>query len=493
MRIRQHRVAVVVLSVLIGVAGAAPAASAASARAAGAQSASAVSVTTHTPVMGPSLLSAAQLAAWYNHVQGGALPNVPTVHNNIGTLASLFIQQGNLTGVRGDIAFVQSIIETGWFMFPSYGQIRPWFNNFAGLYAFDGRANGTTCAAEAAPSRCFASPAIGIRTQIDLLHGYADATTRNQPGLLARPPSDRIGVAPIWELFGGASGKAIWATSPTYGIDIIRLYSEALVFNGANAACLPYYPGSTLNQSGTGYWVAQSDGGVQSFGAAHFYGSAGNLRLNKPVIGSDATTNGYWLVATDGGIFNYGAARFYGSTGNIRLVAPVLGMSRTIDSRGYWLSAFDGGVFSYGDARFFGSMGGKHLNQPVLGMARTGSGRGYWLVAADGGIFSFGDARFYGSLGATHIPAPIVSMQPTSSGHGYWMLGADGRVYPFGDAGNFGGVAGCGFGSTARLLPSPSNHGYWIEARSGTVIALGDARRLGFPAVITGTAVGLMG
>jgi hypothetical protein len=489
MRIRQHRVAVVVLTVLLGAAGIAPAANASTARA---QSVSATSVTTHTPVMGPSLLNPTQLARWYNHMRGGVPPNVPSVHNNIGTLASLFIQQGNLTGVRGDIAFVQSIIETGWFSFPSYGQIRPTFNNFAGLYAFDGRANGTTCAAETPPSRCFPSPQIGIRTQIDLLHGYADATTRNQRGLLARPPSDRIGVAPIWELFGGASGKAIWATSPTYGIDIIRLYSEALVYNGANAACLPYYPGSTLNQSGSGYWVAQSDGGVQSFGNARFYGSAGNLRLNKPVVGSDSLSGGYWLVATDGGIFNYGAARFYGSTGNIRLVAPVLGMSRTVDARGYWLSAYDGGVFSFGDARFFGSMGGKHLNQPVLGMARTGSGHGYWLFASDGGIFSFGDAHFYGSLGARHIPAPIVDMRPTRTGHGYWMLGADGRVYSFGDAANVGGVAGCGFGSAARIMPSPSNHGYWILTRAGTVIALGDARRLGFPARITGTAVGLM-
>jgi hypothetical protein len=73
------------------------------------------------------------------------------------------------------------------------------------------------------------------------------------------------------------------------------------------------------------------------------------------------------------------------------------------------------------------------------------------------------------------------------------MLAADGHVYAFGDAHNYGGVSGCGFGSVARLLPSPSNHGYWIETVSGTVIALGDARRLGFPARITGSAVGLMG
>jgi hypothetical protein len=458
-----------------------------------ARSAAASRPTTHTPVMGANLLNAAQLARWYNHERGGVPPNVPGVGNNIQALAQIFIDEGRTQGVRGDIAFVQSIIETGWFSFPANGQIRPWFNNFAGLFAFNNRPRGYHCSEETKPSRCFATPQLGVRTQIQLLRGYADSTTRNM-NLLIHPPSDRIGVAPIWELFGGSSGQAIWATAPDYGIDIIKLYSEALVYSGARAACLPYWPGGSATQSGNGYWVAGSDGGIQSFGNAPFYGSAGNLPLVKPVVGgeSNPSGSGYWLVATDGGVFKYGATGFYGSTGNLRLVAPVLGMKRTASGHGYWLVAYDGGIFSFGDAHFYGSMGGKHLNAPVLGIERTASGKGYWLFASDGGLFSFGDAHFYGSLGGRHLPAPIVSMQRTPSGRGYWMLGADGSVYTFGDAQFYGSVAGCGFSSASRLLPSPSGHGYWIETVDGTVIALGDARRLGFPARITGTAVGLM-
>ncbi|MCU1426407.1 MAG: Esterase [Actinomycetia bacterium] len=449
--------------------------------------------TTHTPVMGANLLNADQLARWYNHVRGGTPPSAPGVNNDVRVLAQTFIDEGRMQGVRGDLAFVQSIIETGWFSFPDYGQIRPWFNNFAGMFAFNGRARGYHCSDEAAPSRCFASAAVGIRTQIQLLRGYADSTTRNMR-LLIHPPGDRIGVAPIWELFGGSSGKAIWATAPNYGVEIIKLYSEALVYSGARAACLPYSPGGSSAQSGRGYWVAGSDGGIQTFGSAQFFGSAGNLPLRKPIIGAESNPagSGYWMAATDGGIFNYGRAGFYGSTGRIHLVAPILGMKRTVQGHGYWLVAFDGGVFSFGDARFHGSMGHRHLNAPVLGMERTASGNGYWLFASDGGLFSFGDARFYGSLGARHLPAPIVSMARTASGRGYWMLGADGSVYSFGDAPFYGSVAGCGFSSASRLLASPTGHGYWVETVDGTVIALGDARRLGFPARITGTAVGLM-
>ena len=36
---------------------------------------------------------------------------------------------------------------------------------------------------------------------------------------------------------------------------------------------------------------------------------------------------GYWLVAADGGIFSFGNAHFYGSTGSVHLNRPIVGMS----------------------------------------------------------------------------------------------------------------------------------------------------------------------
>ncbi len=116
-------------------------------------------------------------------------------------------------------------------------------------------------------------------------------------------------------------------------------------------------------------------------------------------MASTPSGKGYWLVAADGGIFSFGDAHFHGSTGARRLNQPIVGMAPTLKGRGYWLVAADGGIFSFGDARFHGSTGGLRLHQPIVGMAPTPTGKGYWLVAADGGVFAFGDASYRGGLG----------------------------------------------------------------------------------------------
>ena len=182
---------------------------------------------------------------------------------------------------------------------------------------------------------------------------------------------------------------------------------------------------------------------------------------------------GYWLVARDGGIFSYGDAGFFGSAGSLPLNAPIVGMAATPDGGGYWLVAADGGIFSYGDARFSGSSrrhgperaGGRHgghprrrgllaggratagssatatpassaprarsaLAAPIVGMAAGPGGGGYWLVARDGGVFGYGDAPYHGSLGGTALRAPVVGMAATRDGGGLLArpgLGAAGR------------------------------------------------------------------
>jgi len=84
-------------------------------------------------------------------------------------------------------------------------------------------------------------------------------------------------------------------------------------------------------------------------GDAVFYGSAGSLPLNKPIVGMASTPSGhgYWLVASDGGIFSFGDAVYYGSTGSLSLNKPIVGMAPTVDWHGYWLVASDGGVFAF--------------------------------------------------------------------------------------------------------------------------------------------------
>ena len=219
-----------------------------------------------------------------------------------------------------------------------------------------------------------------------------------------------------------------------------------------------------------------SDGGVFSFGDAQFYGSTGNLHLNKPIVGMAATADGkgYWLVASDGGIFSYGDATFYGSTGSMVLNKPIVGMAATADGKGYWLVASDGGIFSYGDATFYGSTGSMVLNQPVVAMAATAAGNGYWLVAADGGIFSFGTTTFFGS-GPQQVQGvtDFNSFAAATDGGGYIMANASrGYLLNFGDA-RYGGI-GFNPADTSPLagLTQPvatANYSYWDATQAGGV------------------------
>ena len=121
------------------------------------------------------------------------------------------------------------------------------------------------------------------------------------------------------------------------------------------------------------------------------------------------TGNGYWLVASDGGIFSFGDAHFHGSTGGIHLwTARSSAWPPPPTGNGYWLVASDGGIFSFGDAAL-PRLHRRHcsLGAPIVGMAATPTGNGYWLVASDGGIFTFGDAPYNGSA-AGHLDGWLV-------------------------------------------------------------------------------------
>jgi hypothetical protein len=227
-----------------------------------------------------------------------------------------------------------------------------------------------------------------------------------------------------------------------------------------------------------GYTEVASDGGIFAFGKAPFFGSTGNIKLNKPIVGMTWTRSGkgYYLVASDGGVFAFGDAAFLGSTGNTRLNSPVVGMRVTPSGKGYYLVASDGGIFSFGDATFRGSTGAIKLNKPIVGMAVTPSGQGYWLAASDGGIFAFGDAPFLGSTGNIKLNSPVVGMAATSTGKGYWFVASDGGIFNFGDAAFFGSTGAIKLNKPiVAMIATPIDKGYWLVASDGGIFAFGDA------------------
>src|SRR5690606_5109300 len=87
--------------------------------------------------------------------------------------------------------------------------------------------------------------------------------------------------------------------------------------------------------------------------------SGTNGRLDVAAAVTDRP-GGFVLFAADGGAFTFGDAQFRGSAGDIRLNQPIVAAA-TAGTRGYWAAAGDGGVFAFG-VPFLGSMGGTRLN-----------------------------------------------------------------------------------------------------------------------------------
>jgi hypothetical protein len=231
-----------------------------------------------------------------------------------------------------------------------------------------------------------------------------------------------------------------------------------------------------------GYWLVASDGGIFTYGRAHFRGSTGGIDLAKPIVGMAPTADGlgYWLVASDGGIFRFGDAQFHGSGAKMALDAPVVGMAALPTGGGYWIVTAKGEVVPFGSANGYGGAQGRHLSSPVVGMAATPTGNGYWLVTASGQVLAFGGAHPYGDASGLRLKKPVVAMAVAPGGTGYWLLGSDGGIFNYGSA-HF-------YGSTGRepltapvigIAASPNGHGYWLVATDGGVFAFGNAAFLG--------------
>ncbi len=261
-------------------------------------------------------------------------------------------------------------------------------------------------------------------------------------------------------------------------LTLLPLLVAGLTLGSSRAQAAPLQSPPPLSRPSAGYWLAAADGGIFTYGDAAFYGSAGGLRLDRPVVAMAAPSHGrgYWLVGGDGGIFSFGDVGFHGSTGDRRLNRPIVGMAATPTGAGYWLVASDGGIFSFGDAGFYGSTGDIALNQPIVGMAATPTGQGYWLVARDGGVFGFGDAGFYGSTGDIKLNQPVVTMAATPSGRGYWLAAADGGMFSFGDAEFLGSTGAIKLNRPiVGMTPTGLGDGYWLVASDGGIFSFGDA------------------
>ncbi len=124
--------------------------------------------------------------------------------------------------MRGDLAFIQGVIESAYFSVAAG-------DNYAGIGACDSCSGGFV----------FASPRDGVRAQIQLLRNYADPDSRadnlTYPPVKGLYPADPVvaartfdrfflkGKVPLWNMMGNGH----WATDPTYAGKVLGLFARS--------------------------------------------------------------------------------------------------------------------------------------------------------------------------------------------------------------------------------------------------------------------------
>jgi len=162
-------------------------------------------------VLGDAVMTADELVGWYK--SEGIVGYTAAV--DLPTLAGAYLDEAKAELVRGDVAFAQSIVETGAFTSPLTTH-----NNFAGIGACDTCATGFD----------FQSPQMGVRAQVQLLHAYADNAVRAKT--LANPPigsdPDTLSVRGCCHTWNALTGT--WASDPNYGPKLMTVYLSMLEY-----------------------------------------------------------------------------------------------------------------------------------------------------------------------------------------------------------------------------------------------------------------------
>ena len=152
-------------------------------------------------IMGDPIASVQQMVSLYQSTgepypsealgKGGA--------STIGDFCGILYEEAVAEGVRPDVVFAQSMVETGWLQFGGDVSIEQF--NFAGL--------GATGGGE--PGNSFADVRTGLRAQVQHLKAYATTATLNQTCVDVRYSYVKKGCAPTVQSLGGK-----WAVPGTY-------------------------------------------------------------------------------------------------------------------------------------------------------------------------------------------------------------------------------------------------------------------------------------
>lgn len=170
------------------------------------------------PIMGESAVTVEDMVVYYQSSgetypakelsEGGA--------DSIETFCQMYYDEAEAEGVRAEVAFAQTMKETGFLQYGGDASIEQF--NFAGL--------GTT--GNGVPGNSFPDVRTGIRAQIQHLKAYATVDALNQECVDERYEYVKKGAAPYVEWLGQQENPqgTGWATGDNYGYDIVEMIED---------------------------------------------------------------------------------------------------------------------------------------------------------------------------------------------------------------------------------------------------------------------------
>jgi N-acetylmuramoyl-L-alanine amidase len=209
-----------------------------------------------TAIMGKAQATAQQMALFCR--SKNSAPQLTSC--SLEQLAEMFIEEGEAEGVRGDVAFAQSLHETGYFKFG--GIVFPTQNNYAGIGALNGNATGQAAS--------FPDPRTGVRAQIQHLKAYASTEALVNECVDPRFSLVARGVAPYVEWLGAADNPqgCGWAVPGVgYGANIVKLLGQIMAQETPQAPAEPEndgYPEGTPDWQKEGFEILVQRGIINS-------------------------------------------------------------------------------------------------------------------------------------------------------------------------------------------------------------------------------------
>ena len=225
--------------------------------------------TEKTAIMGKAQATAQQMALFCRSKNSS--PQLTSC--SLEQLAEMFIEEGEAEGVRGDVAFAQSLHETGYFKFG--GIVLPTQNNYAGIGALNGNATGQAAS--------FPDPRTGVRAQIQHLKAYASTEALVNECVDPRFSLVARGVAPYVEWLGAADnpkGRGWAVPGAGYGANIVKLLGQILAQEVPQAPAEPEndgYPEGTPAWQKEGFEILVKRGIINS-------PDVWKARFNQPIM-----------------------------------------------------------------------------------------------------------------------------------------------------------------------------------------------------------------